>query len=124
MKHKYLQFVVLVSNYGRGSFNVTFLDPSPAKDTRTAIFNMQKCFVNGAKDHLDYQLIKEYAHKISDSLLYPLLAMFFQQIGCFTRLPYILGLPENCLRRIGQFLNKKERNMFRLTSRIIGNAVN
>lgn len=116
MTHKgsNLSFDVLVASYGKNAYKVTFMQPQPATGTLSTIFDMKR--FGGMEKDISQEL-SAYAKIISNNLLYPILTLWWQQKELYTRLPYLLGIPENCSRRISRFLNLSDRRKYRLTSR-------
>lgn len=113
-----LSFGTLATNYGKRQFKITFISTRTASNTRSCVFDMGKCvsYVDG-KIQLDYQVLREYSHRISDSLLYPILSEWWQEKHLYTQLPYILGIPEECILMISKCFRRKDANNLRLASR-------
>lgn len=123
-KNSELSFDILVARYGLSQYKVTFMQPPPSTGTLSATFDMKRCAV--AKEDSSWEMqvniLKEYAKTISNELLYPILTIWWQQKELYTRLPYLLGIPENCLRKINGYLDGRSRKTFRLTSRQLKNV--
>lgn len=113
-----LSFVVLVANYGKRQFKITFISTRTTSNTKSFVFDMGKCVTfEDDKIQLDYRIIKEFSHRVSDSLLYPILTEWWQDRQLYSHLPYILGIPEECILKISQCFRRPDANNLRMTSR-------
>lgn len=120
-KNSDLSFDILIAPYGNRTFKVTFLRPAPSTATLSSVFAMARC-LSFAGGNLELkESLQQYAATISDSLLYPILTSWWQSKDLYTRLPYVLGIPENCSRKILQYLPPRDRKNYRLTSRRLMN---
>lgn len=116
-KNSDLSFDILIAPYGKRTFKVTFLGPPPTTATLSSVFAMGQCF-SFSEGNLELkEPLQQYAATFSNSLLYPVLTSWWQNRDLYTRLPYILGIPENCSRKILQYLPPKDRKNYLLTSR-------
>lgn len=120
-KNADLSFNILITKYSKGSYKVTFMQPSPSTATTSFVFDMNKYKddtpTGDSKNQFKFNQISIDADLISNRLLYPILTMWWQQKAMYTRTPYLLGIPGNCTGKISQYLRKQERKKLRLTCR-------
>lgn len=114
-----LSIGILIAKYGSEAYKITFLHPAPSSASVSYIFNV-KSSVNDHDNSINYRDLSRFALRIADDLLYPILSLWWQDQGLYVRIPYILGLPENCHRKIRSYLRDiKDRRNFRQISRIL-----
>lgn len=98
---------------------VTFKNPPPLTGLTSSVFDMRKCVEEEDSMITFNTTFIEYSDRIVNALFYPVLTQWWQKNYMYTRLPYLLGIPENCLLRIKGLLDKRSRKAFRLTNRMI-----
>lgn len=113
-----ISFDVSVANFDV-THKVTFKNAPPLTGLTSSIFDMRKCVEEGDSAITFNATFMEYSKKILNALFYPVLTQWWQKNNMYTRLPYLLGIPENCLLRIKRLLDKRSRKAFRLTNRMI-----
>lgn len=124
-KSSSLSFNVIIGKYKEGSFKVTFIHPRQSNTSLGLVFDVGKCFVQSTTTgEFNYKILSIYAKDITDKLLNPILFNWWQEQRLHTRLPYLLGIPENCHRRILAFLPRpRDKLSYRQTSRMINQFI-
>lgn len=115
-----LLFEILISNFGPQKFNVTCKNSALTARTFGSVYDMKKYLVphelkTESNIELNYAALRQFSNTTKDDLVNPILNAWFQHNRLFTRMPYLLGIPEHCFIRITSHLSRKDRNNLRLT---------